>query len=76
MIGEFDQSFNVIHARCVCTGIRDFKTFLGQLRKALRPGGVLLLLEGDAVIYGNDLQPMTFTDETDSVSALARTPGL
>jgi len=73
----FHQSFNVIHARCVCSGIRDYTAFLLEAQKALRPDGVLLLVEGDPQFYGPNHEPMTGADENDpKFSWLQRVMGI
>jgi ubiquinone/menaquinone biosynthesis C-methylase UbiE len=42
-----DGYFDLIHARAVHTGIRDYPRFLGQVARILRPGGLVILIEPD-----------------------------
>lgn len=44
-----DASFDVIHKRSAEPGIIDFHGFLYECARALRPGGVLLLVTGSPV---------------------------
>lgn len=46
--------------------IRDFPTFLDELAQSLRPGGVLLLGDGEMQLYDEDQRPMSYADSTSS----------
>ncbi|PFH54301.1 hypothetical protein AMATHDRAFT_135556 [Amanita thiersii Skay4041] len=40
-----DNHFDLVHARSMHTGIRDYPRFLQEIVRILRPGGVILLIE-------------------------------
>lgn len=42
---RFHERFDVVHARMVSAGIKDYKTFVDQAWKCVKPGGVLELVE-------------------------------
>ncbi|KAF7335605.1 S-adenosyl-L-methionine-dependent methyltransferase [Mycena venus] len=46
-----DAYFDLIHARAIHTGIRDYPRFLRQIARILRPGGLVILIEPDLVQY-------------------------
>ncbi|KAF7330466.1 S-adenosyl-L-methionine-dependent methyltransferase [Mycena venus] len=46
-----DAYFDLIHARAIHTGIRDYPRFLHQIACILRPGGLVILIEPDLVQY-------------------------
>lgn len=57
---------DVIHVRCVAAGIKDVGVFLQEMYQLLRPGGILLYLDGLLPI-DEDLQEIRETDETSPV---------
>ncbi|KAG9009079.1 hypothetical protein FRB90_008574 [Tulasnella sp. 427] len=57
-LSELERSFDVIHVRSVASQILDFPRVVDQLFKALRPGGVLLLVAGEQGLYGPNRLPM------------------
>ncbi|KAF7342869.1 Secondary metabolism regulator LAE1 [Mycena sanguinolenta] len=46
-----DGCFDLVHARAVLTGIRNYPHFLGQIGRILRPGGLVLLIEPSLMQY-------------------------
>ena len=40
---HYEQKFNVVHVRSADPGINDFESFLYEMARTMRPGGVLLL---------------------------------
>ena len=42
--------------------VRDYEALIEECVRCLRPGGVLLLVEGDMVIFGEDLRPQPLAD--------------
>ncbi|KAI0082841.1 S-adenosyl-L-methionine-dependent methyltransferase [Panus rudis PR-1116 ss-1] len=59
---HYRESFDVIHARAVSAGIRDYPWFLNELAQCLRPGGVLLLGDGEMQLYDQDKKPLAYTE--------------
>ncbi|KAF7363498.1 Secondary metabolism regulator LAE1 [Mycena sanguinolenta] len=49
-----DGCFDMIHARAVLTGIRDYPHFIRQIGRILRPGGLVLLIEPGLMQYANN----------------------
>lgn len=43
-----------------CQQIRDYPLFLNELAQTLRPGGVILLADGDMQLYDDQQRPMPF----------------
>jgi len=62
-LSEWEAGVDVLHARSVEAGIRDFDLFLYQSARCLRPGGVLLLGSGSPQIYHEDHTPFCVTEE-------------
>ncbi|KAJ7668584.1 S-adenosyl-L-methionine-dependent methyltransferase [Mycena polygramma] len=53
--------FDLIHARAVHTGIRDYPRFLEQVGRILRPGGLIILIELDLRQYANGRPEIEYT---------------
>ncbi|KAF7324260.1 Demethylmenaquinone methyltransferase [Mycena sanguinolenta] len=51
-----DGCFDLVHARAVLTGIRNYPHFLGQIGRILRPGGLVLLIEPSLMQYAGQQQ--------------------
>ncbi|KIM25817.1 hypothetical protein M408DRAFT_204621 [Serendipita vermifera MAFF 305830] len=57
---HFSDQFDLVHMRCVSGGITNIDQTLLDLQNCLRPGGVLLIVDGDISILSEDrktLQP-------------------
>ncbi|RDX56492.1 S-adenosyl-L-methionine-dependent methyltransferase [Lentinus brumalis] len=63
---HYRESFDVIHARSVSAGIRDFPQFLEELAQALRPGGVVLLGDGEMQLYDEWQEPLAYSAQGSS----------
>lgn len=59
---HYTECFDVVHARAVSAGIRDFPRLLQELTAALRPGGVLLLGDGEQQLYDEHRRPMPLSE--------------
>ncbi|KAF8512272.1 S-adenosyl-L-methionine-dependent methyltransferase [Gautieria morchelliformis] len=55
---HYQESFDVVHARAVGVGIRDFLKLLSELASVVRPGGVLLFADGEMQLYDEQQQPL------------------
>ncbi|KAJ3553866.1 hypothetical protein NM688_g3394 [Phlebia brevispora] len=58
--------FDVIQARAVDVGIRDFPGLLNELAQSLRPSGVLLLGDGEMQLYDEQKRPISFSEPNPS----------
>lgn len=56
-LSHYKNSFDVVHARCVDTGIADYPHFLKDVHQVLRPGGVFLSVSGSSKMLGKDFEP-------------------
>lgn len=50
-LDHFYGDFNVVHARFVASGIRDFEDLILQMSRVLRPGGLVIVVEWDFQVY-------------------------
>ncbi|KAA1471411.1 hypothetical protein DENSPDRAFT_799321 [Dentipellis sp. KUC8613] len=48
---HFYGDFNVVHARLISSGIRDYHALIHQISQTLRPGGLIDLMEFDFRVY-------------------------
>jgi len=46
--------FNIVHARAVASGVRDYPGFIEHVGRVLRPGGLMYLAEFDFNMYDED----------------------
>ncbi|KAI9511740.1 S-adenosyl-L-methionine-dependent methyltransferase [Russula earlei] len=53
---HFYGEFNVVHARLISSGIRDYPTLIDHISHCLRPGGLMELFEFDFRIYDGNHQ--------------------
>ncbi|KAI8989708.1 S-adenosyl-L-methionine-dependent methyltransferase [Trametes punicea] len=60
---HYRESFDLIHARSVSSGIRDYPRFLEGLAEALRPGGVVIVGDGDMQLFDEWQQPLAYVEE-------------
>jgi len=71
---HWNNQFNVVHARGIAMGIRDYKKLLLEIHSALRPGGLVLLVEPDLELFhdnGEVLEPAFDDRPTGSWTARA-----
>lgn len=61
---------DVVHARYVSIGIRDYQGLLGRIYNILRPGGVLLTVDCDMLAYDENQKPITAMCEGEPVGCL------
>ncbi|KAM5532078.1 hypothetical protein V8D89_014242 [Ganoderma adspersum] len=60
---HYRESFDVIHARSISPGIRDFPQLLEEFAQALRPGGVVLLGDGEMQLYDEHQVPLAYAEQ-------------
>jgi len=61
---HFYGDFNVVHARLVSSGIKDFPTLIDHISQCLRPGGLMELLEFDFRVYDPSRKPFSLPTGT------------
>ncbi|TDL18966.1 S-adenosyl-L-methionine-dependent methyltransferase [Rickenella mellea] len=73
-LSHYYDSFDVVHARGVSIGVADFRQFVHEAAKCLKPGGILLIADGDPNLLNEhkELQEMAFGDGGPGQSWLAR----
>lgn len=67
-LGQYKDSFDLVHVRCPASGIKDGFAFHHELPDVLRPGGILLVVLAD-YIHGEDLKIITQEDRNALVRA-------
>ncbi|OCH94926.1 S-adenosyl-L-methionine-dependent methyltransferase [Obba rivulosa] len=65
---HYKDAFDVVHARSISAGIRDYPQFLRELALVLRPGGVLLVGDGEMQLYDEDRQPLSYNPNSPGCS--------
>lgn len=65
---HYKNAFDVVHARCCCSGFGNYRNFLDDVSQVLRPGGVFLSLEGDLQLYDANFEPIVAENESEPVS--------
>ncbi|KAG8953832.1 hypothetical protein FRC04_001462 [Tulasnella sp. 424] len=63
-LGRFGR-FDVIHARAVLQGIKDFATFFKEVADILNPGGIFLTIEPEMGLFNEAKEPFGPQDEGD-----------
>jgi len=56
---HFYGDFNVVHARLISSGIKDYPSLIDHISQCLRPGGLMELLEFDFRVYDPDFKPFS-----------------
>ncbi|KAG8953839.1 hypothetical protein FRC04_001469 [Tulasnella sp. 424] len=59
----FPESFDVVHCRCITMGVTDYHSLLKHAYNVLRPGGVLLTVDCDMTVYGENQEPFPVLKE-------------
>ncbi|KAH8986450.1 hypothetical protein EDB92DRAFT_1801899 [Lactarius akahatsu] len=54
---HFYGDFNVVHARLIASGIKDYPSLIDHISQCLRPGGLMELVESDFRVYDSDFKP-------------------
>ncbi|KIO15909.1 hypothetical protein M407DRAFT_34470 [Tulasnella calospora MUT 4182] len=57
------ESFDLIHARSMMQGIKDFSSFFQSLWRMLRPGGVLLTVDGAYTSWDEERRQIEYKEE-------------
>ncbi|KZT58298.1 S-adenosyl-L-methionine-dependent methyltransferase [Calocera cornea HHB12733] len=75
---HFYDSFDVIHARHVCSGITDYPKLVWDITNMLRPGGVALFFEAEYYVFDVNKRPLGIRhhDPTGMRTGRAEVPSL
>ncbi|PVF99500.1 S-adenosyl-L-methionine-dependent methyltransferase [Serendipita vermifera] len=66
---HFYGQYDVVHARLISSGIKNYRTMMEEAEKCLKPGGVVIFIDHDAMFCAEDQvsrQPMAETNENGS----------
>jgi len=66
---EFTGQADIVHCRCVAQHVKDPQALVRLLAESLRPGGLLLLADGDWIVYDehrNLVQPFKWWESSTS----------
>lgn len=63
---HYRETYDVVHARAVSMGVRDFPAFLRELATTLRPGGMLILGDGEMQLYDEQRHPLQYSERDSS----------
>ena len=44
-------SFDIVHVRCIGSGIKSYRTLLEECTRCLKPGGLAIFVEGDLDLF-------------------------
>ncbi|KAF8590068.1 S-adenosyl-L-methionine-dependent methyltransferase [Ramaria rubella] len=64
---HYHGCFDVVHARAIGGGIRDYPSLLCELASVVRPGGVLLFADGEMQLYDEHQQPLPVSEPGDEL---------
>jgi len=53
-LSHFHSKFDIVHSRAVVNGILDFPRYVNDIVACLKPGGVVIMVEGDWRPYKED----------------------
>lgn len=51
---QFYNEFDVVHVRCVASGVKSYRNLLQEAIKCVKPGGVAVFVEGDFDLFTED----------------------
>ncbi|KAG8893660.1 hypothetical protein FRC00_010200, partial [Tulasnella sp. 408] len=57
------ESFDLVHARSMMQGVKDFPSFFQNVWRMLRPGGVFLVMDGRFVTWDDERQLIEYKEE-------------
>jgi SAM-dependent methyltransferase len=65
---HFKDQFDIVHARFIGSGLRDFKQSQADIHQCLKPGGIIIWMDVDYDIYTTDVHtyfPIATDDNPD-----------
>ncbi|KAG8679870.1 hypothetical protein FRC09_018653, partial [Ceratobasidium sp. 395] len=60
-MAEHDDKYDMVHTRSIANGISDYPAFIATMARMLKPGGILMLMEGHLQVYDEELNIMQST---------------
>jgi ubiquinone/menaquinone biosynthesis C-methylase UbiE len=58
---HFYNQFDFVHVRCIFLGIDDYGSMMEEAERCLKPGGLVMFMDGDVRILSEDqLHPVRF----------------
>ncbi|KAG8906860.1 hypothetical protein FRB99_005920 [Tulasnella sp. 403] len=62
---QYHGQFDVVHARTIANGVANYPVLIEEMARCLKPGGVILLADGDMQLVDHNLEPqdMALDDE-------------
>lgn len=55
-LSSHHEQYDMVHARLIGSGLRNFRASVEDMQKCLKPGGFLLLTDADFDFYGPDTE--------------------
>ncbi|KIP12259.1 hypothetical protein PHLGIDRAFT_328195 [Phlebiopsis gigantea 11061_1 CR5-6] len=59
---HYRGTFDVVHARAIAMGIKDYPALLKDLAQTLRPGGMIILGDGEMQLYDEERRPLSYSE--------------
>jgi SAM-dependent methyltransferase len=56
-MSRFYDQYDFVHVRCVGAGITDMDRTIVEIQRCLKPGGVMLIMDGDRIVYEGREKP-------------------
>ncbi|CAG8752948.1 4405_t:CDS:2, partial [Acaulospora colombiana] len=56
-MSRFYEQYDFVHVRCIGGGMTDMDQTIVELQRCLKPGGVLLIIDGDMIVYEGREKP-------------------
>ncbi|TDL19118.1 S-adenosyl-L-methionine-dependent methyltransferase [Rickenella mellea] len=73
-LSHYYNSCDLVHCRIVAAGVKDFKWFINEVAKCLKPGGMLFIIDGDHNLLNSkkEMQDLAYGSGGPGQSWLAR----
>ncbi|PVF94993.1 S-adenosyl-L-methionine-dependent methyltransferase [Serendipita vermifera] len=65
-LDHFANSFDLVHVRLIAVGIKNYRRFMEEVTRCLKPGGLAIFIEGDYELLAEDRMtviPMAVSEE-------------
>jgi len=53
-LASYYGAFDITHVRCIGSGITSYRSFIEEVTKCLKPGGLAIFVEGDFDLFKED----------------------